>query len=131
MHTQEFMEAYYGKAAGSVQSYIDYIHKVIADSGKCFNLVVQAPALFEGLISDEDLAMLDGLWEEAKAAVSDTQLAHVRRSELQWRWYKMRSQRGEFADAANYSALENAFYADCNELGVLRTSEGANVPWIS
>ena len=46
------MEAYYGKAAGSVQSYIDYIHKVIADSGKCFNLVVQAPALFEGLISD-------------------------------------------------------------------------------
>ena len=131
VHTREFMEAYYGEAAGSVQSYIDYIHKVIADSGKCFNLVVQAPALFEGLISDEDLAMLDGLWEEAKAAVSDTQLAHVRRSELQWRWYKMRSQRGEFADAANYGTLENAFYADCNELGVLRTSEGANVPWIS
>ena len=50
---------------------------------------------------------------------------------MQYRYYKMLAKRGEFADAANYSALENAFYADCNELGVLRTSEGANVPWIS
>lgn len=131
VHTQEFLEAYYGKAAGSVKTYLDYMHKVIADSGKCFNLVVQAPALFEGLISDEDLNMLDGLWHEAKAAVSGIELEHVRRSELQYRWYKMRAQRGEFADSSRFQQLENAFYTDCNALGVLRTSEGANVPWVS
>ncbi len=130
-HMQEFLDAYYGKASDSVKAYLDYIHKIIADSGKCFNLVVQASALFEGLIPDEDLNMLDELWKNAEAAVEKRELDHVRRSELQYRWYKMKSLRGEFADSSRFGELENEFYADCNALGVLRMNEGANVPWVS
>ena len=114
-----------------MKAYLDYIHKIIADSGKCFNLVVQASALFEGLIPDEDLNMLDELWKNAEAAVEKRELDHVRRSELQYRWYKMKSLRGEFADSSRFGELENEFYADCNALGVLRMNEGANVPWVS
>lgn len=125
-----FMAAYYGAAATHVRRYYDFMHKVIADNGKDFNLIVSCDELYKGLISDAQLNEIDSWWQQAKQAVTaDAQaLNHVRRTELSFRFYKMCAKRGEFAN--DFSKAEKQFYADCHELGVERLSEGANIPWV-
>lgn len=133
VHIKEFMDAYYGQASNSVQKYIDFIHKIVADDGRHFNLVISAADLFKDLISDEDIAAYDALWDEAKkeAGSDEIILSHVKRSELQWRYYKMLTKRGEFSNSSEYDKLEKQFNKDCTDLGVLRLSEGAEVPWVN
>ena len=97
-----------------------------------FNLVVDAASLYRSLINNEELAHLDSLWEKAKEeAENERVLERVRRSELSYRFYKLTSRRGEFADVFEYDRLEKEFYKDCKELGVLRLSEGANIPLVN
>lgn len=126
-----FMKAYYGAGAPNVREYFDFIHKVIADSGRHFTLVQNCADIFDGLISDEDLLRMDKLWEVAIASAEGKDKAHVRAANLSWRFYKKMSKRGEWASEENFEAEENQFYKDCNELGVTKLSEGANIPWIS
>ena len=137
-----FMEAYYGGGAPYVQQYLNYIHSKVKDVH--FNLVVSAANLWNNLIPDEDIPMLDGLWAKAYAAARSggktakgygiaPELAaeHVERSGLCHRWFKLDGKRGEFSYPAQFDMLAHSFYADCNRLGVSRLSEGANVPWVS
>ena len=139
--TEGFMDAYYGGGAPFVQKYLDYIHAKVKDIH--FNLVIAASALWNPLIPDEDIPMLDALWAEAYQAALDggktangngisPELAaeHVERSGLCHRWFKLDGKRGEYADEASFENLMQAFYADCQRLGVERLSEGANVPWV-
>ena len=139
--TAAFMEAYYGGGAPYVQKYLDYVHEKVKDTH--FNLVIAASALWNPLIPDEDIPMLDALWANAyKAALesgttangngipAELAAAHVERSGLCHRWFKLDGKRGEFADEAAFESLMQTFYADCKRLGVERLSEGANVPWI-
>ena len=106
------------------------MHKVIADNGKDFNLIISCDELYKGLISDAQLSEIDSWWQQAKQAVAaDAQaLNHVRRTELSFRFYKMCAKRGEFA--TDFKKAEKQFYADSHELGVERLSEGANIPWV-
>lgn len=125
-----FMGAYYGAAAPKVRDYFDYIHKVIADSGRHFTLVQNCADIFDGLISDENLARMDKIWEEAIEAAEGKDKAHTRAANLSWRFYKMMSRRGEWAPEESYADEEKRFYHDCNELGVTKLREGVNIPWI-
>ena len=108
-----------------------------------FNLVISASALWNPLIPDEDLPMLDRLWVDAYNAALNggvtaggfgisPELAaeHVERSGLCHRWFKLDGKRGEYSYPATFEDMSAHFYADCNRLGVTRLSEGANVPWI-
>jgi hypothetical protein len=141
MDTDAFMEAYYGAGAPFVQKYLDYIHEKVKDLH--FNLVISAANLWNPLIPDEDIPMLDTLWAEAyKAALAGGTTAggfgipaelaarHVERSALCHRWFKLDGKRGEFADETAFEGLMNAFYADCKRLEVTRLNEGADVPWV-
>lgn len=133
VHKQEFIDAYYGAASSSVNNYIDSIHKIVADDGRHFNLVISAADLFKDLISDEDIVTYDALWATAKKESSSdaTIYAHVQRSELQWRYYKMITKRGEFSDSFKYDNLVKQFHTDCKNLGVMRLSEGAEIPLVN
>lgn len=139
--TAGFMEAYYGAGAPFVQKYLDYIHEKVKDLH--FNLVISAANLWNPLIPDEDIPMLDALWADAyKAALNGGTTAngfgipaelaarHVERSALCHRWFKLDGKRGEFADESAFPGLMNAFYADCKRLEVTRLNEGADVPWV-
>ena len=141
MDTDAFMEAYYGGGAPFVQKYLDYIHEKVKDLH--FNLVISAANLWNPLIPDEDIPMLDTLWAEAyKAALAGGTTAggfgipaelaaqHVERSALCHRWFKLDGKRGEFADETAFEGLMNTFYADCKRLEVTRLNEGADVPWV-
>ncbi len=139
--TAGFMEAYYGAGAPFVQTYLDYIHEKVKDIH--FNLVISAANLWNPLIPDGDIPMLDALWADAyKAALNGGTTAngfgipaelaarHVERSALCHRWFKLDGKRGEFADESASPGLMNAFYADCKRLEVTRLNEGADVPWV-
>lgn len=139
--TAGFMEAYYGAGAPFVRKYLDYIHEKVKDLH--FNLVISAANLWNPLIPDGDIPMLDALWADAyKAALNGGTTAngfgipaelaarHVERSALCHRWFKLDGKRGEFADESASPGLMNAFYADCKRLEVTRLNEGADVPWV-
>lgn len=136
-----FIDAYYGGGAPYVKDYLRYIHDKVKDAH--FNLVISAANLWNPLIPDEDIPMLDRLWADAYRAARDGGVTgngqgispalaaeHIERSGLCHRWFKLDGKRGEFAYPAQFDMLAQSFYADCKRLGVERLSEGANVPWV-
>ena len=139
--TAGFMEAYYGAGAPFVRKYLDYIHEKVKDLH--FNLVISAANLWNPLIPDGDIPMLDALWADAYTAAlnggttangfgipAELAARHVERSALCHRWFKLDGKRGEFADESASPGLMNAFYADCKRLEVTKLNEGADVPWV-
>ena len=111
-------------------AYLDLMHRLVASDGRHFTLVMAPSAIFEGLIDDAMLGQIDALWQSAlqKVAEKPEFLAHVRRSGLTWRYYKLDAKRGEFADAQTFEAEKSRFFADCAALGVERINEGADIP---
>lgn len=130
-HKQEFLNAYYGAGGDKVGAYLDILHKIVLENNRDFNLVSNAADIFKGLISDEMLEQMDRLWEEAISAVKkdETALLHVQRSELQFRYYKMMSKRGEFSDADTYENMVSDFTRDCGKRGISYFNEGNPIPW--
>ena len=137
--TESFLNAYYGGGAPYVRQYLTFIRDKVRDVH--FNLVISAAALWNDLISDEELTMLDRLWADAYRAAreggdvpdgisSALCASHVERSGLCHRWFKLDAKRGEFSYPARFDALCDLFYRDCHRLGVTRLTEGANVPWV-
>ncbi len=129
--TDEFMNAYYGDAAPYIQEYLDYLHALYEDSHLRINI---APDSFYAYFRRDIVAHFDEQWAAAKEAVKDDPklLEHVERAEIQYRYVKMKTGRGEFAteDRREVKKLEYQFNKDCARLGVTRLSEGANVPWV-
>ena len=136
-----FLDAYYGGGAPYVKQYLNYIHEKIQDVH--MTPVYACSNLWNSLIPDEDVPMLDALWLDAYTAAlnggitaggfgisAELAAEHVERSALCHRWFKLDSKRGEFADETSFEANTEAFYADCKRLGVERLSEGENIPWV-
>ena len=130
-HRQEFLDAYYGKGGAHVGKYLDEMHNLVLDNHRDFNLVSDAKDIFQGILSEEQLEDWNELWKNAKEAAKgdDSALLHVRRSELQFRFYKMASRRGEFANADEYDDAAAKFNSDCGALGISYFNEGNPVPW--
>lgn len=137
--TDDFLAAYYGGGAPFVKKYLDFIADKVKDTH--FNLVISASALWNDKISDDELHALDRLWADAYAAAlaggdvpggipASLCAAHVERSGLCHRWFKLDAKRGEFAYAAQYDEQVDRFWRDCRRLGIVNISEGSNVPWV-
>lgn len=137
--TDAFLNAYYGGGAPYIRQYLDFIRNKVKDVH--FNLVISAASLWNDRITDEELAMLDRLWADAYRAAREGSdvangitaalcSAHVERSGLCHRWFKLDAKRGEFSYPAQFDAQCELFYHDCYRLGVTRLTEGANVPWV-
>ena len=127
-----FMGAYYGAGAPKVREYFDWMHRTVAEDGRHFNLIINCADLYRDLISDEDLARIDTVWQDAVAAceTDSKEQKHVRAAQMSWRFYKRMASRGEWADEAGRAEQERLFNKDCNELGITRLSEGAGIPWV-
>ena len=136
-----FLDAYYGGGAHYVKQYLNYIHEKIQDVH--MTPVYACSNLWNSLIPDEDVPMLDALWSDAYTAAlnggttaggfgisAELAAEHVERSALCHRWFKLDSKRGEFADEASFEINAEAFYTDCKHLGVERLNEGENIPWV-
>lgn len=64
----EFLEGYYGKAAGPIRQYIDLLHDRVEKEDIHVNIWVPPTSLH---LSDELLAEADRLWQAAEQAVAD------------------------------------------------------------
>lgn len=123
----DFIKNYYSESAADyIRAYLDKIHTDLDESGKCWYIVDPAD-LFNGILDDDEIASLDAMWESAKAATVDTvYYDRVRRSEIQWRYYKYCAKKLEFATSRTKKAKQ--LWTDCKELGITHLSEGALIP---
>ncbi len=129
VHMKEFYDAYYGSGGKYVKEYFDTIHSMVKSSGTHFNIRTDARELFSGLISNSDIDHFDDLWEKAlNETGSIAAKQRVRRSGLQYRYYKMLSKKGEFSDTGTFKTLQDQFYKDCISMGVLRLGEAYPIP---
>lgn len=64
----EFLEAYYGNAAGPIRTYIDKLHDRVAEEN--IHMSIWVPPTHAHL-TDELLVEADRLWEQAEQAVAD------------------------------------------------------------
>ena len=124
-HKQEFLDGYYGSASPFVKEYIETIHGFFEPADNHFGINFHPAELFNKHIPDALMAHFDSLWEQAKKAADNEDVAdRVKRSEIQYRYYKLTAGRGEFTDEAK----KTQFYQDCHRLGVTQINEGALVP---
>lgn len=130
-HKTEFINGYYGKGADYVRQYIDFIHRIIGE--RHFNVVTDPTSLYTNLISDDDIKALDELWLKAKELTKDDPVSHlhVKRSELQYTFYKVHSRRGEFSNPDTFKSLLEQYNKEFRELGVSMFMESNNDPWIA
>lgn len=87
-HMMDFMKAYYGEeAAKNIKEYIDTATAKIAATGHafCFDWHYQI-----GYFTIKEMARFDTLWDNAETAAKNNpeQLARIKRSRLQLRYYK-------------------------------------------
>ena len=76
--------------------------------------------------TDRQVAVIDGLWKAAKkAAVTDEQKEHLKRSELSWRFWKSSTRKGEFSllNPRRFDENEKLF-KDLQKFGVTQINEG-------
>lgn len=124
-HKQEFLDGYYRQASPFVKEYLETLHSFFSPDDQHFYIIFDPAELFNKYITDELLAHFDSLWEQAKNAVDQQDAVdRVKRSELQYRYYKLIAGRGEFTDEAK----KTQFFQDCHRLGVVQLNEGAHVP---
>ena len=124
-HEQEFLDTYYGSASPYVKQYLDVLHGFFSSGNDHFSLNFDPVELYEKYMTDEILTQFDSLWEQAKNAADNNEIAdHVKRSEMQYRYYKLLAGRKEFTDKAQKAQ----FFRDCRDLGITYLEEGLNIP---
>ena len=125
-HQQEFLEAFYGSASPYVKEYLDMIHEIAAPDSNFFHLSWDMAEFFKELITDDLMAHFDSIWEQAKHAADNEEIAdRVKRAELQHRYYKLLKAGGEVYDANDPAKVQ--FFQDCLDLGVTRYNEGSDI----
>ncbi len=129
-HTQDFMKCYYGDASDEITEYLNFLHNTIKKSRKHFNWGTTDIVDLLKSVSDDEINHLDNLWVAALNKASDNSVIkeHINRSGLSYRFYKLLSKRGEFANKRNYESLVSDFYKDCRDLGIIQYSESALIP---
>lgn len=137
--TEAFLPAYYGGGAPYVRQYLDFIRDKIQDVH--LHLFASAADLWSPRISEEELAFLDKLWADGYQAALDGGdvpdgisaeqcAAHVARSGLCHRWFKINAGRGEFSHPDRLDEERTRFFGDCHRMGVTNMAEGTNIPWV-
>ena len=127
-HMMDFMRAYYGEqAADYIKEYIDTATNKIAQTTHafCFDWHYQA-----GLFTSAEIRGFDSLWDAAEAsAQTEQQLANIKRSRLQLRYYKANLFIGEFSLYSEDRGKENEkLYDDLVANGVTNCSAFSGLP---
>ena len=125
-HKQEFLDAFYGSASPYVKEYLDMLHDIVSTESFLW-YSVDPVVFFSDLITDKVMAQFDSIWEQAKHAADNKEIAdRVKRAELQHRYYKLLKEGGEVYSTNDVTKAQ--FYQDCQDLGVTRSNEGHNIP---
>lgn len=93
---QGFLAAYYGPGWKNVEEILQ--RHIDAAGGEDGHLSIGEGPQQSADFSGREVAEIDALWARAKAAAAnETQLEHVTRSELSWRFWKSGAGKGEFS----------------------------------
>lgn len=122
-----FLRAYYGE--NSWQYVRAYIDKTTDATGLFGHMGIYAQMTEKSVLalSAADRRYVDMLWSKAKEnAANETELEHICRSELSWRYWKACNKYGEFSARKPENRLEaqKALYADFVKYGIKRLGEG-------
>lgn len=121
----DFMSAYYGDAAEQMSAYLDKLSTALKTTDKDWYLV-DPVEMYKDVLTEADITELDELWKTAESNTDGTAAYdRVRRSEIQWRYYKYLAGVCEFSDAGSKDAEYAKLLDDCAALGVTRLSESS------
>lgn len=125
-----FLEAYYGPGWQNIREYLDIETEAAA---KEHLTIFQDTDKILTTLTDDDIAHIDTLWDNALSAASDsTQTANIRRSQLSWRFWKNCNQKSEYAGFFSRIAARTKFISDLRKSGVTSFSEGnMNISYIA
>ena len=129
-----FLNAYYGEGAGEIETYLDFITAHAGDkNGHLYNRASMLKVMHD--VTKSDVKSIDALWETAaekcEAAGNTEAAAHVRRSQLSWRYYKACNGLGEFRHSLNigrWTKANEALFNDLRGFGVASYDEGKPMP---
>ena len=131
----EFLEGYYGPAAGAIAKYIDVMHKQVRDH-KDWHMVIWAKPSSPWLNSDA-IAQSVKLFDRAQAAVKDdlTLLKRVRIARMPIQYTRIVTADRAKADPKTINALIDAFEISARQAGLLMVREhssyGALDKWLA
>lgn len=127
-----FLEAYYGPGWENIKEIIDR-HIAAAGGDPKHDVGSGHVGIGEGTnqsfaFNDREVAQIDALWAKAKKAAEDeTQLEHIERSELSWRFWKasVDNGKGEFSilNPKRFDEKQKLF-EDLQAFGVTMLNEG-------
>ena len=123
---QGFLAAYYGPGWEAIEEILQ--RHLDAAGGQNGHLSIGEGAQQSYDFSGREVAEIDALWAEAKAAAADeTQLEHLTRTELSWRFWKSSAGKGEFSvlNPARFDERQQLF-EDLQAFGVRTISEGGH-----
>ncbi len=109
-----FLAAYYGDGGEYIGEFLDLI---TANAGKNHLGIYESMSNTLSL-SQAEIKKCDKLWEKAGAAASGEAKTAVLKSELSWRYWKMKNNAGEFASLSDRSAEKEKLTAEINAQGV-------------
>ena len=118
-----FLEAYYGPGWKQIKEIIR-MHQ--ENAGEHIGIGEGPSESFR--FTDRQVAVIDELWKAAKkAAVTDEQKEHLKRSELSWRFWKSSVKKGEFSilNPGRFDENEKLFN-DLQKFGVTMINEGGD-----
>ena len=91
-----FLDAYYGPGGKYMRKILDIFTKKAGTFDGHMTHLYSSWATMRPILS-VTVAQIDYYWNQAKKLADETQLAHLERSELSWRWWKANAAKGEFS----------------------------------
>jgi len=128
----DFLNGFYGKAAGPVDQYLNLLHdKVRRDNIHGF--IFNSPQATAGLMTPEIVAAADKLFDEAQSlAENEEVLARVKHARLSLEYFKVMQEANQAASGTPEQKAEalrklTDFAARCKADGITQWSEGGTV----
>ncbi|HBL40081.1 MAG TPA: hypothetical protein DDY98_00310 [Ruminococcaceae bacterium] len=116
----DFIKAYYGKDAAP---YISQFLDLITENASKNHLGIYESMVSTLSLFPSQIKKCDAMWENAKAKATEEELAHVKASEISWRWWKMKNHASEFASPFTYEERSEQLKKDIADNGVDRLME--------
>lgn len=116
---KEFCSEYYGDGGEYVHQFL----KLITENASEKHLCIYQPMYKTLSLSVSQVKECNALWEKAKESATGEAKENVLRSELSWRYWKMKNLRAEFSSLINYNSEKTQLLSDMNDRGITRLSE--------
>lgn len=114
-HTDEFMRAFYGEGFQNIRKFIDFT----SERAKLKHIRLNSKPLDVLFLSTADVKACDKWWDAAEeAAKTETELANVKASRIQLRYYKNYARLDEFSLLRNNAKTGEEFYEALMTAGI-------------